>query len=437
MSAGTIANFQEKKLKAKILILEDENGPKVLLVESRTSIPPSITHALRVKATILDQSSLDLSESQRIKHPLLTAPSNDVPSLKSRMQAVSDSWTGACSYVAEDAEKNIKGLRNPQFGAIHSIHGHWTVSDDVATIVMPTGTGKTETMLGVLVSTPCDRVLVIVPTDALRTQLAQKFLTLGILKDKDSKILLEAAQYPSVGVLRHKPKDVSDVDAFFSRCHVIVTTSQIAGLSSDEIQGRMSFHCPYLFIDEAHHVEARTWRLFKERFQSRRVLQFTATPFREDGKPLDGKIVYKYPLKRAQEDGYFKQIEFEQVWEFNPTDYDKAIAERAVEQLRRDQKYGHILMARVETEERATEVFPLYERYAEFKPVQIHTGIKSIAKRDEIRRKIINGESKIVVCVDMLGEGFDLPELKIAAFHDIKKSLAADLTDDGYSSEGW
>ncbi|HUZ59245.1 MAG TPA: hypothetical protein VMU83_10720 [Hanamia sp.] len=27
------------------------------------------------------------------------------------------------------------------------------------------------------------------------------------------------------------------------------------------------------------------------------------------------------------------------------------------------------------------------------------------------------------VCVDMLGEGFDLPNLKIAAFHNIRKSL--------------
>jgi hypothetical protein len=27
----------------------------------------------------------------------------------------------------------------------------------------------------------------------------------------------------------------------------------------------------------------------------------------------------------------------------------------------------------------------------------------------------------------MLGEGFDMPELKIAAFHDIKKSLAITL----------
>src|SRR5258708_25487446 len=43
---------------------------------------------------------------------------------------------------------------------------------------------------------------------------------------------------------------------------------------------------------------------------------------------------------------------------------------------------------------------------------------------DAIRRKIVSGESRIVVCVDMLDGGFDLPELKIAAFHDIRKTLA-------------
>ena len=32
-----------------------------------------------------------------------------------------------------------------------------------------------------------------------------------------------------------------------------------------------------------------------------------------------------------------------------------------------------------------------------------------------------------MVCVNMLGEGFDLPELKIAAFHDIRKSLPITL----------
>lgn len=33
----------------------------------------------------------------------------------------------------------------------------------------------------------------------------------------------------------------------------------------------------------------------------------------------------------------------------------------------------------------------------------------------------------MVVCVDMLGEGFDLPTLKIPALHDVKKGLTVTL----------
>ena len=185
--------------------------------------------------------------------------------------------------------------------------------------------------------------------------------------------------------------------------------------------------CPYLFIDEAHHTEAPTWKAFKATFESRRVLQFTATPFREDGKTLDGKIIFNYPLKKAQQEGYFKRIHFRPVIEFNRNRSDAAIALEAVAQLRTDAAKGHILMARVQSVARAEEIFSIYQEYSEFKPVQLHTGIKSARQRDAIRKQLLSGESRIVVCVDMLGEGFDLPELKIAAFHDIRKSLAVTL----------
>src|SRR5215216_4622969 len=423
---GTIADFQEERFKSKIIIPAEDFDQKILLVRKSSPMPASIPRAIRIGEASLptDNSRYDLIAANWLKHPLLNGKKL---STGNNLQQVIDSWKGAFSYIKEEPGYNIKGLRNPQIGAIHSIHGYWTISDEVATVVMPTGTGKTETMLAIMLSTPCEKILVIVPTDALRAQIAEKFLTLGIFKDKDCRVLKESALYPVVGILRHKPQDVTDVDSFFGRCHVIVTTSQIAGQCAEEIQDRMAHHCPYLFIDEAHHVEAPTWRAFKERFLDKRILQFTATPFREDGKPLDGKIVFKYPLKKAQDEDYFKPIRFEEVWEFNTADYDKAVAERAVEQLRRDEKYNHILMARVDSVERAKQVFPLYEKYAEYKPVQIHTGIKSNAKREELRRKIVSGESRIVVCVDMLGEGFDLPELKIAAFHDIRKSLAVTL----------
>ncbi len=42
---------------------------------------------------------------------------------------------------------------------------------------------------------------------------------------------------------------------------------------------------------------------------------------------------------------------------------------------------------------------------------------------DQVRK----GQSKIVVCVDMFGEGIDIPTLKIAAIHDKYKSLPITL----------
>ena len=292
---------------------------------------------------------------------------------------------------------------------------------------MPTGTGKTEVMLSLLVSVPCNRVLIIVPTDALRTQIANKFLTLGILKEPGCPVLSPHAKHPIVGILKHIPRSVEDVDDLFGCCHVVVTTSSIAGRSNKGIQLRMAAHCRYLFIDEAHHAEAPTWRVFKERFKKGRIVQFTATPFRDDGKPLDGTLIYKYPLKRAQKDGYFSRIRFRKVIEFNNKRSDERIAEVAVNQLRDDLDKGHILMARVESVARAREVFSIYQQYTQYNPVQLHTGIQSQREREAVRQQILRGQSRIVVCVDMLGEGFDLPELKIAAFHDIRKSLAVTL----------
>lgn len=423
---ANVASYQNPqfKLKGKVIAPSDGEG-ETLIIEKPSQFPDSFSKVISTKLNGLKDTDADFSSGKWLKHPLLADREEVTP--KKQHEDVIASWEHAFSYLREEPERNIKGLRPPQIGAIHAVHQHWTVSDEVGTVVMPTGTGKTEAMLSVLISIPCHKILIIVPTDALRTQIANKFLTLGILKDVDCRILKEGALFPIVGVLRHIPKDVDEVDAFFEKCHAVVTTSSIAGQCSGELQQRIASHCPFLFIDEAHHSEAPTWSAFKGKFALQRVLQFTATPFREDGKLLDGKIIYTYPLKKAQEEGYFKPIQFKPVSVFELAKADEAIAEKAVQQLREDAAHNHILMARVGTIDRAKKVFSIYEKYEEFNPVQIHTGIKSAKEREKIRQKILSGESKIVVCVDMLGEGFDLPELKIAAFHDIKKSLAVTL----------
>ena len=68
--------------------------------------------------------------------------------------AISDSWIGAFSFRQERIIRNqiFAGLRPPQIGALHAIGAHWSLSSRHATIVMPTGTGKTETMISSLVA---------------------------------------------------------------------------------------------------------------------------------------------------------------------------------------------------------------------------------------------------------------------------------------------
>ncbi len=129
--------------------------------------------------------------------------------------------------------------------------------------------------------------MVIVPTDTLRTQVGLKFFSLGILKDPRSVLLAANVLRPVVGTIEKQPTTIEEVNELFRRCNVIVTTSALAGKCSQEVQTRMVERCSHLFIDEAHHAAAPTWHAFKSNFkaQKRHILQFTATPFREDGAP--------------------------------------------------------------------------------------------------------------------------------------------------------
>ena len=85
-------------------------------------------------------------------------------------EVVLRSWTNKFSYK-EEVDEEHPGLRRPQLGALHAILGHFLSPTDVATVVLPTGTGKTETMLSAMVVGKCKKLLVTVPSSALRNQM--------------------------------------------------------------------------------------------------------------------------------------------------------------------------------------------------------------------------------------------------------------------------
>jgi superfamily II DNA or RNA helicase len=335
-------------------------------------------------------------------------------------EVVTASHRGALGF-RNHLESN--SLRRPQIGALHSIIGYWSSGlDRPAIIVMPTGTGKTETMIALLVAERPERTLVIVPTAALRTQLADKFQTLGILQDLE--IVSPAAKRPCVARLEKGIASVEQADQIVSACNVMVTTPDALKACSPEARTKLLESFSHLIVDEAHHAPAPSWMELIEEFKHKRVVLFTATPFREDKRSLPGKVIYRFPLREAQKDGYFTKIDYKSILSLEGT--DEKLAREAIDRLTSDLQEGfdHLLMARVSSISRAEEILKLYERLApHYAPQLIHSKLKDSTKKSRIQ-SIIDRETKIVVCVDMLGEGFDLPALKVAAIHDPKKSLS-------------
>jgi hypothetical protein len=114
-----------------------------------------------------------------------------------------------------------EGLRPPQIGALHCIGAHWSIHRSPATIVMPTGTGKTETMLASLAALIRGPLVVAVPSDILRSQTARKFMAFGLLRKMG--VLAADAPNPIVGVITKRPKSVADLK-LFECCNVVVGT---------------------------------------------------------------------------------------------------------------------------------------------------------------------------------------------------------------------
>lgn len=344
-------------------------------------------------------------------------------SLSSAAEVI-DSFTDALGFQEGTAE--TPGLRSPQLGAVHAVLGYWTTKrTDPATVVMPTGTGKTETMIALLVVARLPRLLVLVPSDALRNQVAGKFESLGVLQELG--IVERHAQRPVVGRIQHAFEDVSHALDFARHCNVIVATPAALAHCTTEVRDALVGECSHLFIDEAHHVAARTWTEIRQAFGDRPIVQFTATPFREDGRHLQGRMIYSFPLREAQAQGYFSEIDYTSVVDLY--DVDREVARLSVQRLRLDIEEGldHVLMARVNGVPRAKAVKTYYDDFArDLKPVIINS---QMPKRQQAAalQSLTSRDSRVILCVDMLGEGFDLPALKIAAVHDPHKSLAVTL----------
>lgn len=323
------------------------------------------------------------------------------------------------------ATDNVKGLRNAQLGAIHALGSFFTLNEDVpALVVMPTGSGKTAILNLSAYLLRAKRVLVISSSILVRGQIVEEFETLKTLKSLN--VFCNELETPKVKEIKSPIKSLNEWHSLKDFDVVVGIPNSINEGINDEFKPPKDLF-DLILVDEAHHVPAFTWRNVVKAFSNAKKIFFTATPFRRDKKEIEGKLAYIYPLSKAYEDKIFGDIGYYPV-KTTDSDVDLAIAKQTEGVFNKDKEAGfkHFIMVRTETKDHAEVLKRLYEENTNLKLKKVDSTLSYSTIKKTIEKLKI-GELDGIICVDMLGEGFDFPNLKIAAIHSPKKSLANTL----------
>lgn len=316
------------------------------------------------------------------------------------------------------------GWRAPQLGALGAILSHWSLARDEPTLVsLPTGTGKTAIALAAPFLAPKvpERVLVLASSRQLRQQLVQQFQSYATLAQLGA--LPNTRIAPNVYEMKGHCSDWRELEAYdvvvalpnsISPLHYEVDSQPPAGLFD------------LLIVDEAHHSPARTWTAILDHFAQVPALLLTATPQRRDGRRIPGSLEYYYPLRRALDEGIYQQITPVLLQaDADGGDRDQKIAREAANLLDSHEHSNSALLVRAGSVERLRELHEVYAVVG----VQLHLLYHRLAAstQSHIVEKLRTGDIRAVGVVGMLGEGFDLPALRLLSYHDKHRSVPATM----------
>lgn len=323
------------------------------------------------------------------------------------------------------ASETEKGLRNAQLGAVHSIGAHFTLNkQEAAIIIMPTGSGKTAVLNLSAYLLKAKRVLVISSSVLVRGQIFEEFSQIKTLKD--ANVFHSEIPFPKVKEIKSPIKSIDEWESLKEYDVIIGIPNSINEGINEYLKPEKDFF-DLILVDEAHHVPAFTWSNIIKHFVSANKIFFTATPFRRDKKEIEGRVVFNYPLSKALEDKIFGKIGYYPVIT-DLENKDLAIALETEKVFNEDKNKGfkHFIMVRAESKEESENLIKLYESETKLKLKKVDSTLSYSTIKTTIK-KLKAGELDGIICVDMLGEGFDFPNLKIAAIHSPKKSLANTL----------
>lgn len=313
-----------------------------------------------------------------------------------------------------------------QVGAITALTSHFYRHsiDTPAIFSLPTGYGKTTVFSILPWALRLNKVVVATPRRVLCQQTAERLRDLRIARKAG---FIKTTRSPDV-VHVDTPELSSTDRQRIQRGDVLVGVPKTLNTLFDEYPN-LAYGIDGLFLDEAHHEPADTWKELYQRFSGGgKVVLGTATPYRRDKQHLMGRLAYEYPIAKAREEGRFADFTFRLL---DGQQQDFEIARKAIEAWRRDSQkgYDHLLYVRANTINRAKDLAAIYDQVIQGMDPQIDFTLKLLHHQcsldeqkgilSDLRGHNIDG----IIGVDMIGEGVDVPALKIGALHDPYKTL--------------
>ncbi|WP_051910127.1 DEAD/DEAH box helicase [Lysinibacillus sp. BF-4] len=354
-------------------------------------------------------------------------------------------------------------LRRPQREAYTAVKNAFQQNPDTHKIVvLPTGTGKTGLIGCLPLGIAKGRVLIITPGLIIREGISDAFDTRNALNFwSKHKVIINDDNLPTfyryAGFKPKSPSDKKRVITYLNDADIIVTNiHKVSGNGSKQTLTNLlkKDFFDMIIIDEAHHSEAQTWLDALDYFDAKKIIKLTATPFRDDKVPLTGDEIYNYKLSDAIKEKYIKNIvnetHSEETLQFEvdgelvdketaltlmdankltrsvaySMSCSKTIVDISLEKLSEKRTNGnahHQIIAVACSIDHAKQITELY-RQSGASAEYVSSEDTEAASKSIIEFK--KGQIDVLVNVDMLGEGFDHPNISIAAIFRPFRSLA-------------
>lgn len=315
-----------------------------------------------------------------------------------------------------------ESYRTCQRGAYWALKSHQTAQDhEPAIISIPTGGGKTALMMLASFDYEADRVLIIAPSDSIRTQLQEKFESLEGLRNAEA--IATDIPTPDTEILDERPRNESDWEEYSPADVVVTLPNSISRKYTQEDEPDIAAPPEDMFdlvlVDEAHHSSAPAWEEVLSEFNSTPQILLTATPFRRDHDILPGRLIYHYPIDKAYDDEIYHKVELT-----TQEEGGEALIATAKSQLEslKETNADATMLVRTDTTDNANNLAGEYNERTELEVTAVH----SKADKDQNEKAIQAlraGEIDGVVIVNKFAEGIDIDNLQLAVFHEPPKSL--------------